>query len=225
MKYPYFLLDKQVKPSPVVRLAGSPHEIVLDSQMVDKALKLMGDSRAINDWFDQMISDSGCRWAIGSYLEDREAIMSRYPHMNGDKRYFHLGLDICAPAGTPVFAPLDGSVFESGVEEGEGNYGGYVILKHELPDTNTFYTLYGHMNIDSLPARGSLFRAGERLALIGDLHENGGWNHHTHIQVITERGRELGYFSKGYCSKDILEYIEDICPNPMPLVSAGFQNF
>ncbi len=77
------------------------------------------------------------------------------------------------------------------------------------------------MSLDSLPKSGESLRAGDIVARIGDLHENGGWNHHTHIQVITEEGRRQGYFFKGYCSEENLKFIENICPNPMSIISAG----
>lgn len=224
MKYPYFLLNKDIKISPVVRLEGAPHQIVLEGEMVQKALSMMGDSQKINDWFEELIKSSGKKWAVGAYLENRESILSMYEHMEKDKRYFHLGIDICAPAGTPVYAPLDCVVETSGYEEGEGNYGGYVILKHLPEDTEPFYSLYGHMSLDSLPEAGKTLKSGDVIALIGDLHENGGWNHHTHIQVITEDGRKRGYFFKGYCSESDLKYVDDLCPNPMPLLTAGFPN-
>lgn len=224
MTYPYILTFSNLKVEPVVRLSGDPTIFYLDKNFADKAMSLQGDSEAINDWFNQMISDAGVAWALGPYLEDRELILSIYPQMREDLRYFHLGIDICAPAGTPVYTPLDGIVEESGYEEGEGNYGGYVVIKYEIDSCEPFYIMYGHMNRSSLPSAGKALKAGEQVALIGDLHENGGWNHHTHIQVITEKGKKEGYFFKGYCSFEKLKEVELICPNPMPIIAAGFQN-
>jgi len=224
MIYPYFLMNSSISVQPVVRLDGLPHVFLPSEEFTNKALSLMGDSKAINEWFDEMICESGASWAIGSYLENREGVLSKYPQMENDKRYFHLGIDICAPAGTPVFTPLDAVVEESGHEAGEGNYGGYAILKYECEGLEPFYILYGHMSTSSLPAVGKALKAGEKIAEIGDLHENGGWNHHTHIQVITEEGRRRGYFFKGYCNEAVLKEIELLCPNPMPIITAGFQN-
>lgn len=221
MIYPYLLLCDDVKVKPVIRLDGCPLFIALDEAMIKEAISMRGNSEMINDWFNKMISDAGHTWAVGAYLENREGILSYYSHMSEEKRYFHLGVDICAPAGTPVYAPLDSEVFETGYEEGEGNYGGYVILKHIISSHEPFYTIYGHMKMSTLPEVGKKLSAGDRIAEIGDLHENGGWNHHTHIQVITEKGRKLGFFFKGYCNEGMLKDIESICPNPMPLLVAG----
>lgn len=221
MRYPYFLMNSAVKTAPVVKLDGEPLLITLEPEMVSELMSFSGDSAKINQWFEDVIKKSGRSWAVGSYMENRESILSQYEHMASDRRYFHLGIDICAPAGTPVFAPLCGIVEDADYEPGEGNYGGYVILRHELPDTEIFYSLYGHMALDSLPEKGAEIKAGERLALIGDLHENGGWNHHTHIQVITEMGKNRGYFFKGYCSESDLKDMESLCPNPLPLIMSG----
>lgn len=224
MTYPYFLINYDKSVSKIVKQEGDPLLISLSDELASKALELSGDSERINHLFNSLISESGCSWGgIGSYLEDRESILSQYEQMRSEKRYFHLGIDICIPAGEPVYTPLDAVVEEVGYEEGgEGNYGGYVVLKHEIKNVEPFYILFGHMSLDSLPKSGESLRAGDIVARIGDLHENGGWNHHTHIQVITEEGgRRQGYFFKGYCSEENLKFIENICPNPMSIISAG----
>jgi len=221
MKYPYFLMSADVKIRRIIKDQSEPFLIILDDDMCKKAMSLSGDSERINQWFADMIKDSGHSWAVGAYLENRESILSQYEHMASGRRYFHLGIDICIPAGTPIFAPLDGVVEEVGYESGEGNYGGYVVLKHSFEGVEPFYVMFGHMSVDSLPAVGTVIKSGDEVAKIGDIHENGGWNHHTHVQIITERGRAEGFFFKGYCSEKDLKNIEELCPNPMPLLTAG----
>jgi len=49
----------------------------------------------------------------------------------GERRTIHLGLDLFAPPGTPVHAPLDGVVHFVGVNDAPQDYGGLVILRHE----------------------------------------------------------------------------------------------
>jgi hypothetical protein len=137
--------------------------------------------------------------------------------MAADQRFIHLGLDVIVPLGTPLHAPLDATVAESGYESGEGNYGGYVILKHESPHFMTFYSFYGHLRRQSLPPAGSNLPAGAAFAAIGDFHENGNWFHHTHIQVITQKGLDAGYASKGYCCESDLMEMNTLCPSPIPL--------
>jgi hypothetical protein len=92
-----------------------------------------------------------------------------------------------------------------------------VLLRHESPWFETFYSLYGHLGRESLPALGSHFAAGETFAAIGDFHENGNWFYHTHLQVITQKGLDQGYLSKGYCVAADLKIIDALCPSPIPL--------
>jgi len=51
---------------------------------------------------------------------------------------FHNGVDIAAPAGTPVFAAADGTVL---VRASDPIYGNYIILRHD----GGRETLYGHL--------------------------------------------------------------------------------
>jgi len=156
-------------------------------------------------------------WGVSSYLENREILLAGCPQMVEEQRFFHLGLDVIVDLGTPLHAPLDSTVKEIGYEAGDGNYGGYVLLMHQSDHFETFYSFYGHLCRDKLPVSGADIAAGEAFAEIGDFHENGNWFYHTHIQVITAKGLEQGYISKGYCSKDDLANIHELCPSPLPL--------
>ena len=61
----------------------------------------------------------------------------------------HIGLDLWIKAGTPVLSALDGKVHSFDFNAGFGDYGPTIILEHQLED-QTFYTLYGHLSLDSL---------------------------------------------------------------------------
>lgn len=59
---------------------------------------------------------------------------------------FHNGIDIAAPAGTPVYAAADGIVYAT--DHGEASYGNWVAIKHNLNGSTgqvNIITLYGHM--------------------------------------------------------------------------------
>ena len=73
------------------------------------------------------------RWGVSPYLERRDTLLGDCPQMVADRRFIHLGLDVIVDLGTPLCAPLDATVTESGYESGEGNYGGYVLLKTREP--------------------------------------------------------------------------------------------
>jgi murein DD-endopeptidase MepM/ murein hydrolase activator NlpD len=217
MKYPYIAYCEDIEISPLFKgLTGNPLivDLSVGSALFDDVD--IADQPAFQRWLDQTM-ENRYTWGLASYLEDREAILSKYPQMREEQRYFHLGLDIIVPLGTPLHAPLDSVVQESGYEEGQGNYGGNVLLRHDSPKFDTFYSLYGHLNKEKLPAPGDRFAAGEIFAFIGDFHENGNWFYHTHQQVITQKGYDTGWVSKGYCSKQDLAVIDSICPSPLLL--------
>lgn len=215
MKYPYLVFSEKVEVQPVFTgLSGDPFIVDLSvGSTVFDAVDIH-DQQAFQVWLDKEMAGR-FSWGLASYLEDRETILCQYPQMREEKRYYHLGLDIIVPLDTPLHTPLDAVVQESGYEEGDGNYGGNVLLRHDNPGFETFYSLYGHLNRDALPEPGNEFKAGEVFARIGDFHENGNWFYHTHLQVITRKGYDEGWVSKGYCSAKDLAVIDSLCPSPL----------
>lgn len=217
MKYPYLFYNDKIKHMPVFKdLKGTPFVVDLSS----KSELLDGidvrDQARFQKILEEKMQDT-YHWGVSSYLENREILLADCPQMVAEQRFFHLGLDVIVDLGTPLHAPLDAIVKETGYEAGEGNYGGYVLLMHQSNHFDTFYSFYGHLCRDRLPASGQEIAAGKAFAEIGDFHENGNWFYHTHIQVITAKGLEQGYMLKGYCSKDDLATIDELCPSPLPL--------
>jgi 4-aminobutyrate aminotransferase-like enzyme/Ser/Thr protein kinase RdoA (MazF antagonist) len=142
---------------------------------------------------ERRLADAGAAIGVGRYDEVRgvytSPLFARPGNDGPASRTVHLGLDLFAPAGTPVLAPLDGVVHSIADNAVPLDYGPTVILEHEAgPGGPRFYTLYGHL------ARGSAaaFSAGDRVgagtvvARIGSMGENGGWPPHLHFQVITD---------------------------------------
>jgi murein DD-endopeptidase MepM/ murein hydrolase activator NlpD len=146
------------------------------------------------------------RLGWGRFAEDRVIYTSSHftGAEDGGRRSFHIGVDLEAPAGTPVLAPLPGRVHSVGVDTSELGYGPTVVLVHTLrvrsnegaEEDVTFYTLYGHLSrssvfcTDGAPrvAPGALVTTG---AVVGEMgspvgNENGGWWPHVHFQVMTE---------------------------------------
>ena len=105
------------------------------------------------------------------------------PVKSASRRTVHLGLDVFAPAGTALHAPLAGTVVQAGYEDGSQGYGGMVILRHDTP-AGAFFTLWGHLAADCARlAAGQSLAAGEAFARLGAPHENGGWAPHLHLQL------------------------------------------
>lgn len=218
MYYPFFLYAPAVEHVPVFRdLKGAPYVADLSRH---SALLAAGDVRNQEKFqalLEAEMAKGGHRWGLAPYLERRDTLLGDCPQMAAERRFFHLGLDVIVPLAAPLHAPLAAVVEETGYEAGDGNYGGYVLLRHEGSGFETFYSFYGHLCRTRLPETGKSLAAGEAFAQIGDFHENGNWFHHTHIQVITARGLAAGYTTKGYCTREDLADINDLCPSSIPL--------
>ncbi len=90
----------------------------------------------------------------------------------------HNGIDIAAPIGTPIRAPLPGEVIASGPASG---FGLWVRVRH---DDGTV-TTYGHVN-RSLVTVGEQVTAGEEIAEVGNRGHSTG--PHLHMEVRTPEG-------------------------------------
>jgi murein DD-endopeptidase MepM/ murein hydrolase activator NlpD len=93
----------------------------------------------------------------------------------------HQGIDIAAPIGTPIRAPLAGTVIESGPASG---FGMWVQVRH----ADGTVTTYGHIN-RSLVRVGQKVAAGEVIAEVGNRGRSTG--PHLHIEVETPSGNKI----------------------------------
>ena len=108
---------------------------------------------------------------------------------------FHNGIDVAAPANTPVHAAGDGIVYATG--SGKAAYGNWVVLRHTIvmkdgTKTNIF-TLYGHLNNISV-GTGKAVLQGDVVGLEGNTGnttrllygpERG---YHLHFTIFDEEG-------------------------------------
>lgn len=134
-------------------------------------------------------------FGLGRYDEDRVG-MYNADFFNGKdpvaRRTIHMGLDLGAPAGTPVFAPVAGKVWGVNFLEREGDYGGTIILECQPPNRlrcPTLYMLFGHLAKDSLRQIQPTMeiQSGGLIGWLGEPNENGGWNPHLHWQLSWSR--------------------------------------
>ncbi len=152
---------------------------------------------------------------VGRYREDRICYQSEQFKNDGEARSQHLGIDLFAPAYTPVFAPLDGVVHSFADNNLHLDYGPTIILQHDPAPGVRFYTLYGHLSRESLDGlyKGKEVAAGDMLCRFGDFPINGDWIPHLHFQIIFDMlGREGDYF--GAAKPSEWDLWASICPNP-----------
>jgi len=147
---------------------------------------------AFTDRVFAAIRDAGVRVAVGRYDEPRLLYVTpAFQAGDGtlaEHRTIHLGLDLFAAAGTPVFAPLDGEVHAADEHQVRLDYGGVIVLRHHTDDGVAFFTLYGHLSRASFADLrvGQRVWRGEQIARLGTPAENGGWSPHLHLQIITD---------------------------------------
>lgn len=98
-------------------------------------------------------------------------ISSDYGYRGGS---FHKGLDIAAPAGTPVYASASGKVIYSGYNS--GGYGKLVIIDHG----NGYQTYYGH-NSSLYVQTGQSVSKGQNIAGVGSTGNSSG--NHVHFEI------------------------------------------
>lgn len=140
---------------------------------------------------DAVMREAGVRVSIGRYDEPRLLYTAPFfggPYAGSERRTIHIGLDLFAPAGTPVHAPLDGVVHALANNAVPQDYGPVIILRHEIDTGEAFFTLYGHLSRASLDGLvvGQRIGRGTRFATLGTAAENVGWTPHLHLQIITD---------------------------------------
>ncbi len=170
--------------------------------------------------FDRYVFDQLAKaeksFGIGGYLENR-AIYRRSGHFavqDADFRDVHLGIDIWAQAGSPVFAPVDGMIYSLQDNPGFGNYGPTIILTHEL-NGKTLFSLYGHLTLTDLSLHqvGESIKAGDLIGHLGPFPENGDWPPHLHFQLMWDMEGNTGDYP-GVCSKRDRDNYAANCPDP-----------
>ncbi len=150
----------------------------------------------------------------GGYREDRawyrsDAFATSDP---AERRTVHLGIDAWQPAGEPVYAAFDGVVEACEHRPAKDDFGGIVIVRHRTAGGSPFFTLYGHLAPATL-ATGTVVTAGDRLGVLGEPFENGGWEPHLHFQLNTTL-LGMGTGMHGVAAASELDVWESICPDP-----------
>ncbi len=185
---------------------------------------------------------AGARITFGGYGEARllysSPLFADPQAAPGERRTVHLGIDLFGAAGTPVHAPIAGTVVHATYNPKHLDYGALIVLvhhhapstKHQAPSTKhqarstkhqaPFYTIYGHLSRSSLKGLipGAKVKAGQRIGSFGKPSENGGWTPHLHFQVATDL-LGTGADFPGVARPSQSDAWLALCPDPAPLLA------
>ncbi|MBK8161240.1 MAG: aminotransferase class III-fold pyridoxal phosphate-dependent enzyme [Rhodospirillaceae bacterium] len=168
----------------LVPFGDKQHRIAIASaaRQPDEAEKL---------WLE-MAAKNGVDLGIGPWGEDRpvytaDAFASTL--VTGQRRSLHLGLDLFLAAGANVRTPIAGRVVDVYASDLPLDYGHAILLEHAPTPDLTFYSLWGHLSAATAKTRkvGEELKAGDVVGQLGTNQENGGWQPHVHLQLISYR--------------------------------------
>lgn len=169
--------------------------------------------RAFDAWF----AAKAVPYGLGSYGEKRTVYATDQfaDAASPERRVIHLGIDVFAPAMTPVHAPLPGVVRHLTYNADPLDYGHTLILEHQAGGV-VFFTLYGHLagTLPGLLRVGDAVARGQVIAHLGDWHENGGWAPHLHFQIITDLLDQRGGNFFGVGHESLWDVWQSISPDP-----------
>lgn len=186
--------------------------------------KWIGHQEEFNDLelfeykINKLQSENSLKIIAGGYLEPRplytSTVFDKTGNSGRESRTIHLGIDFWLPAQTPVHALFDGEVVVSYNNYGNKLYGGLIILKHKAEDFE-FYTLYGHLRINSVSIRkiGDKIKKDDCIGCLGNRQENGNWVPHLHFQVMLSLLNYKIDFP-GVAFYNEIEVWKSICPDP-----------
>ena len=167
-------------------------------------------------YIENYLDKNKAKVAFGGYNEVRNLYKRSkiFSSSTSEERNIHIGLDLWIKSGTPVLAALDGFVHCFNYNMGVGDYGPTIILEHHI-EKQIFYTLYGHLSLESINNLkvGTFYKKGQQLATIGDSSVNGDYAPHLHFQIIKKLVNKFGDYP-GVCSKKDLKHYLDNCPDP-----------
>lgn len=154
----------------------------------------IANTQRFSTWVNEKLAANNCRYGIGGYMEHR-TLYARSPLFDtaNEPRRLHLGVDIWAVAGTPVYSPFSGVIHSFNDNNNFGDYGPTIILQHDL-DGLMLYSLYGHLSRGNLAGLypGKPIAKNGQIGTFGHAAENGNWPPHLHFQLMFDMEGYVG---------------------------------
>lgn len=188
----------------------------LSAATTDKIDLDVTDAEIFEEFIEDHLAKNNAKVAYGGYLEKRN-LYRRSENFKDNisvERNIHIGLDLWIKAGTSVLSALDGKIHSFQNNTAHGDYGPTIILEHKIEGC-TFYTLYGHLSLESLDGKleGEFVKRGEKIAELGKPPINGDYAPHLHFQIIKDIQNKWGDYP-GVCSENEMEFYKENCPDP-----------
>lgn len=188
----------------------------LSAKRTDELNLDLTDSEKFEEFVENHLSSNKAKVAFGGYLEHRNLYKrsETFNDKNTVERNIHIGLDLWIKAGTSVLTALDGKIHSFLNNISLGDYGPTLILEHEIEGV-TFYTLYGHLSLESLEGKveGQLVEKGDKIAELGKPPINGDYAPHLHFQIIKNIQNKKGDYP-GVCSLKEVDFYKENCADP-----------
>jgi len=174
---------------------GNPYEwrilnIILKPKPFEEVVSPRLAANDAQDIYEVFMESGGNQQAFGNpfsfnWMSNISSYYGWRKNPTGEGYEFHTGLDIAAPAGTPIRSVQNGTVVVAGWHNA---YGNYIVIRNESGIT----TLYAHCL--SLGASvGDVIQMGQMIATVGSTGNSTGNHLHIEIQIDGERVNPIFY--------------------------------
>jgi murein DD-endopeptidase MepM/ murein hydrolase activator NlpD len=192
------------------------YQFNLTASNIELDHNIIWDTQKFSDWINAKLKATNSRYGVGGYMEHR-TLYARSPLFDTEgkePRRLHLGVDIWADAGTPVYAPLAGFIHSFQDNDRFGDYGPTIILQHDL-DGVALYSLYGHLSRKNLKElkQGQFVKKNQKIGELGTMQDNGFWPPHLHFQLMFDIEDNVGDYPGVGQFSEKARYLKNI-PNP-----------
>jgi len=201
---------------------GSVRSVVVDLSVGSALLgadPAAANTEPLTEKIFRAMDTAGAEVGVGRYDEARllytSPIFAEEGAVVDERRTIHLGVDLFVESGSPVHAPLDGTVHLVANNDQPQDYGPMVILQHKTRDGVEFYTLFGHMSEDTLDTvtPGDRVDKGAQIGRVGAPPTNGDWPPHLHFQLVVDP-LDMGADFPGVGSASQRDVWRSLSPDP-----------